>query len=86
LLTHKDIGGRIRGHDVGQRGGSGVDVADLNRVVVGVGDSGDLPDPQPIVVRLSRLEVARQHSAEQVRFGDERDDWHAQVGPEPDRR
>ena len=85
LLTHQDLRRRVRGKDVVQPREAGVDPADLDRVVVGVGSARDLPCPQMFVVGLPRPVVAESQAAAQVGLGDDRHQRHSQVVTERDR-
>ena len=57
--THQLIRRRIRRDDVGHRHGSGVDEPDADRVVVGMGGTGNLPRPKSVVVGASGRVVSR---------------------------
>ena len=82
LCAHQFVGRCVRRDDLSQRHRSVVDEADADGVVVGVRGAGDLPRAQPFVVGLSRSVIAHPEAADEISFGDDRDDRDAQVGPE----
>ena len=85
LLAHQHVRRRVGRDDVRERRRPVVDRRHLDRVVVGVGCSGDLPHPKSFGVGLSRAVIAQPTATDEVRLGDDRQHRHPQVGAKRDR-